>query len=76
MASLPKFDIFSGTREKDARWIEAVEGLSEANERMQQLAVQKPGMYFIFCTASNTVVASIETFATPHQPSKSRSTAA
>ena len=76
MASLPKFDIFSGSREEDARWIETVEGLSEANERMQQLAVRKPGRYFIFYTAANTVVASIETFDTPHQPPKSRSTAA
>jgi hypothetical protein len=75
MASLPKFDIFPGSRDKDARWIETVEGLAEANERMQQLAVQKAGKYFIFYTATHTVVASIETFATP-QPPKSRSTAA
>jgi len=76
VASLPKFDIFSGDRDKDAQWIEAVEGLAKANERMQQLAAQRPGKYFIFYTGTHTVVANIETFATPHQAPKSRSTAA
>jgi hypothetical protein len=76
MVSLPKFDIFSGDGDKNPRWIEAVEGLAKANERMQQLAEQKPGKYFIFYTGTLTVVANIETFATPQQPPKSRSTAA
>jgi hypothetical protein len=49
--------------------------LAEANERMQQLAAQKAGEYFIFYTATRTVVASIAIFGTP-QPPKSRSTAA
>jgi len=76
MASLPKFDIFSGDRDRNARWIEAVEGLAKANERMQQLAEQRPGKYFIFYSGTHTVVASIETCAKSQQPAKSRSTAA
>jgi len=41
------FDIFSGTQ-KNAAWIETVEGLSAARERLQQIAREKPGQYFIF----------------------------
>jgi hypothetical protein len=45
------FDIFSGTAKK-AMWIEAVEGLSNARERMEQIAADKPGQYFILqCNA-------------------------
>jgi len=76
IASLPTFDIFSGERDKNARWIEAVEGLAEANKRMQQLAAQNPGKYFIFYTGTHAVVASIETFAEQKPSSKSDSDAA
>ena len=46
MVSLPRFEIFSGDPGKTARWIEVVEGLAKANDRMQQLAAQKPGKYW------------------------------
>jgi hypothetical protein len=58
------FDIFSGTPKK-AMWIEAVEGLSNARERMQQIAEEKPGQYFLFCPSTHTCVSEIETFAIP-----------
>ena len=47
----PSFDIFAGDHDKDSIWIEAVAGLSKARERMEQIAKEKPGKYFLFsCT--------------------------
>jgi len=59
------FDIFSGTQ-KNAAWIETVEGLSAARERLQQIAGEKPGQYFIFSALTRISVCEIETFAIPH----------
>ena len=59
------FDIFSGTQ-KNAAWIETVEGLSAARERLQQIAREKPGQYFIFSALTRISVCEIETFAIPH----------
>ena len=68
------FDIFSGTP-KRAMWIEAVEGLSNARERMQQIAGEQPGQYFLFCPSTHTSVCEIETFAIPDPklPTRARS---
>src|SRR5215469_3630962 len=76
VVALPTFDIFSGNHDKNAQWIEAVEGLANANRRMQELAAEKPGKYFIFYSGTRTVVATTETFAKPEKPSKSGSSAA
>jgi hypothetical protein len=57
------FDIFSGSPPNNAIWLEAVEGLSNARERMEQIAAENPGKYFIFSVGSRTVLAEIETFA-------------
>jgi hypothetical protein len=59
------FDIFSGTR-KNATWIETVEGLAAARERLQQIAAEKRGQYFIFSALTRVSVCEIETFAIPH----------
>ncbi len=56
------FDIFSGELEKDARWLEAVQGLESAKDRMKKIASETPGKYFIFCTSHRSVVDTIETF--------------
>ncbi len=45
--SEPTFDIFSGNSDKDASWLESIEGLSKARERMESLAEIRPG--HIFC---------------------------
>ena len=42
------FDIFSGTPDRDTLWLEAVTGLDKARQRMQEIANDKPGEYFIF----------------------------
>ena len=57
------FDIFSGELEKDPSWLEAVQGLASAKERMKQIAEERPGKYFIFCVADRSVLESIDTLA-------------
>jgi hypothetical protein len=57
------FDIFSGELEKDATWLEAVQGLGSAKERMKQIAAERPGKYFIFCLADSSVLESMDTLA-------------
>jgi len=61
----PTFDIFSGTPDEDEEWIEAVAGLSNARERMSELAARKPGRYFIFSVGSESILAQVQTFKTP-----------
>lgn len=61
----PFFDIFKGPSEKNAVWIEAVEGLSNARERMEQIAAENPGEYFLFSTSSHSILARIETLKKP-----------
>jgi hypothetical protein len=58
----PTFDIFSGDHDKDAIWVEAVAGLSNARERMEQIARVKPGRYFLFSCTDHSVLARVETF--------------
>jgi hypothetical protein len=60
----PKYDIFSGSGHRDAMWIEAVECLGAANERMKELATEKPGPYFVFCATRGVVLARVDTTGT------------
>jgi hypothetical protein len=60
---VPRYAIFSGFTDKDALWLESVEGLGAANERMKERAADSPGPYFIFCTKTHKVLASIDTSA-------------
>jgi hypothetical protein len=55
-----KFDIFSGTIDKDAFWLERVEGLENAKRHMEEIATKRPERYFLFCDFSHTVVAQID----------------
>jgi hypothetical protein len=50
------FDIFSGAPEEHGLWIEAIEGLSSARHRMEELAAQKRGEYFLFCRSSQSIL--------------------
>lgn len=61
------FDIFSGYAEEDAVWLEAVEGLSNARERMQAIAAEKSGSYFLYSSDDHSILAKIETFGTPKE---------
>jgi hypothetical protein len=59
---IPAYDIFSGRfAGGDAEWIEAVEGLGDATARMQELAANTPGSYFVFSIETHEIVASINT---------------
>lgn len=62
MSEVPAFDIFAGTPgHANVLWICSVNGLTRAKERMDRIAAQKPGEYFIFFTDGHTVVAHVET---------------
>jgi hypothetical protein len=55
-----KFDIFSGSIDKNAFWLERVVGLEKAKRRMEKIATKKPERDFLFCDFSHTVVAQID----------------
>jgi hypothetical protein len=57
----PIFDIFSGTPNENPAWLEAVRGSSNATERIEQIAAQKPRAYFMFSVESHKVFAQIDT---------------
>jgi hypothetical protein len=59
------YDIFSGLQDKNAMWVESVEGLRAAYERMKEIAAKTRGRYFVFCTRTNNVVASVDTTREP-----------
>ena len=56
---IPQYDIFSGRADKYAEWLEVVEGLGAAVDKMNEHAVQSPGRYFVFCSNTHAVLASI-----------------
>lgn len=72
---VPKFDIFSGASDRDAIWVCAVRGLANAKERMEEIAVERPGRYFIFNAAERTILAQTETFAQPARLNKAHESA-
>ena len=55
------FDIFLGSGEHDALWLECVEGLDAAIERMHDIASKRPGMYFVLNIRDRFVVAKADT---------------
>jgi hypothetical protein len=59
---LPTFDIFRGTySDKNAIWVEAVQGLAAARDRMYARATEEPAPYFLFSTTDRLVLAIIDT---------------
>lgn len=73
MKSTPsKFDIFTGEVHKNAIWLEAVAGLDEAKIRMEQAAARSPGKYFVYCSTTRSVVATLETHPKPAHKPKSK----
>ena len=57
----PTFDIFRGPNDKDAVWVEAVNSLSDARKRMEEIAVANPGQYFVSNPFSHFILARIDT---------------
>jgi hypothetical protein len=59
---IPQFDIFAGEPgEKNAMWVEAIEDLKVANDRLRALASEKPGKYFVFCVRTREIVSAVDT---------------
>ena len=54
------FDIFSGVPDKNAKWCESVDGLSSARSRMEEIAKNHPGAYFLFYRRDRSILARIE----------------
>jgi hypothetical protein len=59
--TLLQYDIFSGLPHKNAKWLESVEGLDAAREKMLERAARQPGPYFVFCVEAYAVLASTNT---------------
>jgi hypothetical protein len=55
------YDIFSGSNDGEPLWLEVVEGLEAARQRIKELANEKPGTYFLFDCSSQKVLVSIDT---------------
>jgi hypothetical protein len=55
------FDIFSGAPEEYGSWVEVIEGLSSAHERMEQIAAEKPGQYFLFSRTHQSILMQVDT---------------
>ena len=58
--SLQSYDIFSGT-DSDGLWIECVDGLAAATARMNTIAEEIPGLYFVYGSREHTIVARADT---------------
>ena len=67
---VPTFDIFRGALDRDALWLCAVQGLAAAKVRMNQLAAETPGRYFIFFGPTHEVVGQTETSARRYEKRK------
>jgi hypothetical protein len=62
LSTAPAFEIFKGFYpDKEAIWVETVHGLGHARERMEQIAVNAPGPYFVYSTRDNLVMAISDT---------------
>lgn len=57
-----KFEIFQGHyRDRDAVWLGAVESLAAARDRMEAIAAETPGPYFVFSVYDCLVLAMVDT---------------
>jgi len=63
-APIPSYEIFSGHfGYTEVLWLESVEGLGSAFERMKEIAKASPGPYFLFCNRTHHKMAAIDTSA-------------
>jgi hypothetical protein len=59
------FDIFSGAVDENPVWLETVETLSGARQRMEEIATEMPGKYFLFSPLNQSILAQVWTFKRP-----------
>lgn len=55
----PKFDIFKRLRDGTSLWIAAVEGLEEARNPINRLAIVVPGNYLTYSEEKGRVIESV-----------------
>ena len=55
------FDIFTDLTEEGVLWLESVEGLANAQRRMDQIAEEKPGAYFVYNIQTASILARTNT---------------
>jgi hypothetical protein len=59
---VPRFDVFSGsTGSREEVWMDCAENLEAARNKMEVLAVENPGHYFVFSAAQQRIVADVDT---------------
>jgi len=68
----PTFYILSGIPDKNPKWLESVSGLTNARKRMEELAAEIPGQYFIFNAWNGCVLVQVDTQAKPVSASKAK----
>ena len=59
--TISTFGIFKGLHARNAKWVDAVEGLAKAERRMKEIAAKDPGPYFVFSAYTHRVVAITDT---------------
>ena len=56
------FDIFESSGSKnDVLWLECIEGLNAARDRMYEIAAKRPGMYYVLNLQARLLVAKTDT---------------
>ena len=70
----PTFDIFRGSLNNGALWMESAEGLGAATQRMLQFSAIRPGRYFVFDVQTHKVLASTDTSPNPKSKPPKRPT--
>lgn len=55
------FDIFSGIPYGDCKWMQSVNGLGAAHKRLQEIAAETPGKYFMFNAWNSCVLTQVDT---------------
>jgi hypothetical protein len=58
---IPTYDLFSGSQDSGPVWLETVEELAAACERMREHSQKSPGEYFVVCATTHKILASIDT---------------
>jgi hypothetical protein len=58
----PSFDIFSGQSQIDGVWIETVQGVINARDRLWQIAEGKAGRYFMCGSGQGAILIKVQTF--------------
>jgi hypothetical protein len=59
---VPRFDVFSGAAGSgNAVWVDCADSLEKARNKMEVLAVENPGHYFVFSAAQQRIVADVNT---------------